>query len=186
MVRGFKTKAKRESLEIRKGLGVNYNDPLDCFKLVDSLDIPAYPVEKLGEFGLSTELIDTICYSKGKQQFSATTISVPLGHLIFYNQAHTFKRTNSSLAHEVSHIILGHEFSSILDMKMVSREFDKDKEDEANWMAGCLLLPEDGLIWALKRKMSIQSIADHFNISKQMTLWRYNSTGMYQRMKYVR
>jgi Zn-dependent peptidase ImmA (M78 family) len=186
VVRGFKTKAKKESLAIRKEIGIDYNEPLDCFRLVESLEIPAYPVEKMGEFGLCTELINTICYAKGKQQFSATTISVPLGHLIFYNQTHTFERTNSSLAHEASHVILGHEFSSILDMKMVSREFDKDKEDEANWMAGCLLLPEDGLIWALKKKMSIESIADHYNISKQMTQWRYNSTGMRQRMKYVR
>jgi Zn-dependent peptidase ImmA (M78 family) len=186
VIRGFKIKAKKESLEIRKEIGADYNEPLDCFKLVESLEIPAYPVEKMGEFGLSTELINTICYAEGKQQFSATTISVPLGHLIFYNQTHTFERTNSSLAHEASHIILGHEFSSILDMKMVSREFDKEKEDEANWMAGCLLLPEDGLIWALKKNMSIGSIADHYNISKQMTQWRYNSTGMQQRMKYSR
>lgn len=186
MVRGFKTKAKKKSLELRKELNVKYNEPLDCFKLVDYLDIPTYPVDKMGEFGLSTEHINTICYSKGKQQFSATTISVPFGHLIFYNQSHTFKRTNSNLAHEASHIILGHEFSSITDIKFIAREFDKDKEDEANWMAGCLLLPEEGLIWALKKRMSLQSIADHFNISKQMTQWRYNSTGMRQRMKYVR
>lgn len=186
MVRGFKSNAKKESLEIRKGLGIDFNQPLDCFKLIESLDIPAHPVEKMGEFGLCTELINTICYAKGKQQFSATTISVPLGHIIIYNQTHTFERTNSSLAHEASHIILGHEFSSILDMKMVSREFDKEKEDEANWMAACLLLPEDGLIWALKKNMNIERIADHFNISKQMAQWRYNSTGMRQRMSYFR
>lgn len=186
MVKGFKTIAKKKSLEIRKELNVKYNEPLDCFKLVDYLDIPTYPVDKLGEFGLSTEHINTICYSEGKQQFSATTISVPFGHLIFYNQSHSFERTNSTLAHEASHIILGHEFSSITDIKFIAREFDKDKEDEANWLAGCLLLPEEGLIWALKKRMSIQSIAGHFNISKQMTQWRYNSTGMKLRMKNLR
>ena len=186
MVRGFKTKANKQSLEIRKELNINYNEPFDCFKLVDYLNIPTYPVDKMGEFGLSTEQINTICYSDGKQQFSAITISVPFGHLIFYNQSHAFTRTNSTLAHEASHIILGHELSSISDIKFVAREFDKEKEDEANWLAGCLLLPEKGLIWGLKNRMSIQSIADHFNISKQMTQWRYNSTGMKQRMKYVR
>lgn len=185
MRRGFKADAKRKSLELRKEFGVNYNEALDCFKLVESLGIPIIPVERLGGFGLTTEQITSICYADGKHQFSASTISVPYGHLIIYNQSHSFARTNSSIAHEASHVLLKHEFSSISDLKRVSREFDKDKEDEANWMAGCLLLPEDGLLWALKRKMTFQDIADHFSISKQMTLWRYNSTGMARRMIYV-
>lgn len=71
-------------------------------------------------------------------------------------------------------------------MRMVSREFEKDKEDEANWMAGCLLLPEEGLIWALRAKMPINEIADHFCVSIQMTQWRYNVTGMFNRVKYFK
>jgi len=184
--RGFKAEAQRKSIAIRTDLGINHYEALDCFKLVESLGIAIFPVEKIGEFGLTTEQIHTICYAKGKQEFSATTISVPFGHLIIYNQTHSFARTNSSIAHEVSHVILKHEFSSISDMKEVSREFDQGKEDEANWMAGCLLLPEDGLVWALKRNMTIQNIADHFCISKQMATWRYNATGMMNRIGYFR
>ena len=184
MRRGFKAEATRKSLALREKLKVKYNEALDCFQLAKSIEIQAFPVDKLIEFGFSTEQIETICYAKGKQQFSATTIFTPYGYLILYNQTHSFARTNSSLAHEVSHVILKHEFSSISGMKMISREFDKIKEDEANWLAGCLLLPENGLIWALKRKMSIQMIATHFNISRQMTQWRYNVTGMSRRAKY--
>jgi hypothetical protein len=133
-LKDLKQKLRKKSLAIREQLNIKYNGSLDCFKLVDYLDIPTYPVDKMGEFGLSTDHINTICYSEGKQQFSATTISVPFGHLIFYNQSHTLERSNSTLAHEASHIILGHEFSSISDIKYVSREFDKDKKDEANWI----------------------------------------------------
>jgi len=184
--RGFKAEANRKSKAIRVDLGIKYNEALDCFKLVDSLGISIYPVVKLGEYGLTTEQINIICYDKGKQQFSAMTILVSYGYLVFYNQTHSFARTNSSLAHEVSHIILEHEFSLISDIRMISREFEKEKEDEANWMAGCLLLPEEGLIWALREKMSITDIADHFCVSKQMTQWRYNATGMINRIKYLK
>jgi Zn-dependent peptidase ImmA (M78 family) len=182
--RGFKAEAKKRANDIRRALKVNNDQALNCLDLTGFLNISVYPVSKLVEYGFTTENIETICYADGIHQFSATTILVPDGYLILYNQAHSFARTNSSLAHEVSHIICEHEFSSINKLKNLSREFDRDKEDEANWMAGCLLLPEEGLIWALKKGMSIQKIADHFEVSKQMTQWRYNITGMKRRMRY--
>ena len=148
------------------------------------MDIIHCSVDRLSKYGFPSELIETICYSNGKGQFSATTIQVPAGYLVIYNQSHSFGRINSSLAHEISHVILMHEFSSISNSNLVLREFDKEKEDEANWLAGCLLLPESGLIWALKKQMSRGEIAQHFEISQNMTLWRYNSTGLGKRMPY--
>ncbi len=186
MKRGFKAEAKRKSLAIREELGVATNEALNCFELAEYMSIPSYPVDCLCEFGFSTQEIEVVCYANGNQQFSATTISVPSGYIIVYNQTHTMARTNSSLAHEISHILCGHDFSSLSHLKKVSREFNKDKEDEANWLAGCLLLPEDGLIWSLKRNMTIPEIADHFDISQQMARWRYNSTGMARRKQYFR
>lgn len=185
MVRGFKADAKRKSLALREKLGIKEDESLNCFSLAEYLGIPIHPVDKLRQFGMATEEINLICYLKGKQEFSAVTIAVRYGHLIIYNQGHSEARINSDLAHEISHIILEHEFSSISYIKKGIREFDQDKEDEANWMACCLLLPEDGLVWALKRKMSLQNIADHFNISLKMVQWRYNSTGMVNRMKFI-
>lgn len=183
MKRGFKADAKRKSLAIREELGIKTNEALDCFELANYFNIPSVPVDSLGEFGFSTEQIELVCYANGNQQFSAITISIQEGYLIIYNQTHSLARTNSSLAHEISHIICEHDFSSLSNLKKISREFDQDKEDEANWLAGCLLLPEDGLFWALKQKMSIPDIAYHYNISQQMTRWRYNSTGMFRRFK---
>ena len=70
MKRGFKAEATRNSLALREKLKVKYNEALDCFQLAKSMEIPAFPVDKLIEFGFSTEQIETICYAKGKQQFS--------------------------------------------------------------------------------------------------------------------
>lgn len=178
MRRGFKAEAERTGVAIREQLGIKHNEPLDCIKLVESLGIPIIPV-------LTSEQIETICYADGKDHFSAVTISVPNGHLIIYNQTHSFARTNSTLAHEASHLILKHEFSLISKLN-ICREFDKEKEDEANWLSSCLLMPEKGLIWAVLKGMKLNDIADHFTVSHQMAQWRYSSTGMKQRAKYIK
>lgn len=186
MYYGFKAEASRISTHVRKERGIGDLEPINCFELVTSLNASLHSVEELGRYGLTTDLINLICYSDNKQDFSATTISSPNGSLVIYNQAHSIQRTNSSLAHEASHIILMHDFSSISDMKMISREFDKEKEDEADWLAGCLLIPEEGMKWAVNRSMSIEEIADHFNVSTQMAQMRYNRTGMKKRNRYRR
>jgi hypothetical protein len=183
---GFKANANRISTDLRTRLGLQENEALNCFDLFKILDIFHCTVERLGKFGFSSDLIETVSYSNGKGQFSATTIQVPYGYLVLYNQSHSFGRINSSLAHEASHVILMHEFSTITNSQLVLREFDQEKEDEANWLAGCLLLPESGLVWALGERMSKKEIAEHFNISSDMALWRYNKTGMAKRMPFSR
>jgi Zn-dependent peptidase ImmA (M78 family) len=179
---GFKASANKKSEEIRKTLGLRNYDALDCFNLAIHLKVPIFKISELASIGFPHNSINILC----KNGFSAVTILTPYGKLIVYNNLHSPSRINSDLSHEISHIICDHDFSSITEMITISREFDKNKEDEANWLGGCLLLPEKGLVWAIRQKMSIEDIANHFNISVQMARWRFNVTGMAKRKKYIR
>lgn len=51
-------------------------------------------------------------------------------------------RTQSEISHEVAPIVLGHELKSVETVGGMSFfTCGPDEEQEANWLAGCLLLP---------------------------------------------
>jgi uncharacterized protein YPO0396 len=79
---GFKADASRISIEFRTRLGLQENEALNCFDLFKSMDTIHCTVDRLSKYGFPSELIETICYSNGKGQFSATTIQVPAGYLV--------------------------------------------------------------------------------------------------------
>ena len=49
---------------------------------------------------------------------------------------------------------------------------DADEEQEANWLAGCLLLPRALLLQAAKRGMDSTAIAEAYNVSEAMAAFR--------------
>jgi Zn-dependent peptidase ImmA (M78 family) len=75
--------------------------------------------------------------------WSAITISSE-PPLIVYNPEHSPGRKNSDLMHEVAHLLLEHVASTVFidpKSKLILRNYDREQEDRANWLAGCLLLP---------------------------------------------
>lgn len=177
MKRGFKAWADKKSLEIRKRIGLKSSDPLDCNVLSKELGIPIISLSDLKDAGFSREHF--LKLRNRDSNFFACLLQTPQGPILINNHNSSQKRSNSNIVHELSHLLCEHNFSTTIPINgSILREFDKDCEDEANWLTGCLLLPRDGLVWACRKGFSIYQMSQHFGASEQMTRWRYNITGI--------
>jgi Zn-dependent peptidase ImmA (M78 family) len=97
------------------------------------------------------------------------------------NDAHSETRTNSSLAHEIAHVILGHDPSMMFVMPqhdIAIRTHNKEQEDEANWLAGCIVLPRDALLHVRRLALSDDQICATYGVSPAMLRFRLNATGV--------
>lgn len=54
-------------------------------------------------------------------------------------------------------------------------------EEQAQWIAGALLVHEVGLVMALRRGRPLIDIAEQFGVSEDMIGWRINVTGAARR-----
>ena len=173
-------------MSIRSELGLNVYDKISCLELASHFDINVYSIRHMGEQGLKEQYIETLLSSAGKE-FSAILLKMEDSKQLIYNCSHSIQRIRNSIAHEIAHVLCEHNFLECdLGKKFLIRDHPKDVEDEANWLSGCILMPGKGIEWAVRNKMSIEDMAEHFDVSKQLAQWRYNSTGMGKRAQYIR
>lgn len=176
--RGFKTWAENQGLEFRAKLGLRISDHLPANSLATHLKIRIYTPHDFQS--LQPRLLKHLL-TKGKSQWSALTVPLQDGHIIIHNPTHSITRQESDLMHELAHILCEHpapQLQSIPGFPLGLREYDFEKEKEAEWLGGCLQLPRNALSWALKRGMDHNAIADHFRASHDMVRFRINMTGL--------
>jgi Zn-dependent peptidase ImmA (M78 family) len=88
--------------------------------------------------------------------------------------------------HELAHILLGHDPARVdvaEDGSLVLFTYDKDQEDEANWLAACLLLPRAALLVIRKESGDLKSAAKDYGVSQVMLQYRLNVTGVEHQMR---
>lgn len=113
----------------------------------------------------------------GKQSFSAATIYLGrYKRAIILNPAHANTRQGNSLCHEVSHIVLEHEAEAPLS-EGGRRGWNPRQEREADWLAGCLLIPGDAARAAGIEGHSDAEVAATFGVSVALATWRMRMTG---------
>jgi len=101
--------------------------------------------------------------------------------LIVYNPRHSTARQNSDLMHELAHILLGHKPPMIFmdpNHDLVLRSHDQTQEEEANWLAGCLLLPREVLLHIKKTDLSDGHACGDYGVSEKMLSYRMNVSGV--------
>lgn len=92
-------------------------------------------------------------------------------------------RTQSDIAHEVAHLLLGHEVNTVKRIGDLSfYTCNPDEEQEATWLAGCLLLPRPLLLRAARQRMDSEAISEAFEVSEQMAAFRLRTTGVAQQV----
>lgn len=119
--------------------------------------------------------------SHHEENWSAITVSDGDSHLIVANSSHSVTRVNSSIAHELAHIILGHEPSMMFMSPaagIVLRTHNDEQEEEANWLAGSLLLPRDALINIRRSRLPDEDACREYGVSQAMLRFRFNVTGV--------
>ena len=177
MERGFKTRCEEMSLSLRVEIGLGATAPLPPDQLASYLDVAVWPVTSLGleEYDLS-QLMD-----KDPDSWSAITVSASGHEAIVVNPNHRRGRYSSDVMHELAHLLLGHQPSTMFfaaDGDMALRGYDRLAEEEANWLAAALLLPREVLVSARRSRFDVQEICEHYGVSRQMLTFRTSVTGI--------
>ena len=182
MRRGFKAWCERTANGYRQTLGVAPCGPLNPRLLADHLGVRVATPEDI------TTLSDTARRQLVKvdpDSWSAVTIARDDVRLVILNSGHSEARQRSSLAHELAHLILNH----ATDRTQLSNEgllfrgaFDREQEDEATWLGGCLLVPRDGLLQARLRTSDEHALAAKFAVSTDLIAWRLRMTGVLRQL----
>lgn len=178
--RGFKTEANNYAREFRTDLGLSPHAPLCPWKLAAHLEIPVDPLSSYVR-----EIPEAVQYymNHDSQSFSAITICDGYRRRIIHNDSHHPRRQASNIAHELGHGILGHMPMPVLD-KNGCRHFNKEQEDEANWLGPALLISEEAALHIVKTKMSMDEAVDFYGATKDVIIMRINVTGAKRRMAF--
>ena len=176
--RGFKAWAENISLSIRKDLGLKPHDPLPVESLASHLKIELLTPANVS--GLSQDHLKQLLKTD-TSGWSATTFHIGPRTVIIYNSEHSIKRRASDLMHEFAHILCSHELTQLIlsqDGKIEMKSFDKNQEDEAAWLGGCLLLPKQAVLHIKFRGMDDDTASNHYCVSKDMLNYRVGVSGV--------
>jgi len=183
--RGFKSWCEETSLQLRKQLRLSTDAPLDPFKLAGHLGVILKTPNDFKKLAPATR---ARLLGKHAESWSAFTITSGRNPMIVYNCAQSAARTASNLMHELAHIILGHRpaklFLSASGIPL--RTHDKDQEDEAAWLAGCLLLPRPILLVIARGKMAESDACAEFGVSRDLLKYRLNVSGVNVQLRRAR
>lgn len=172
--RGFKADAERLVAVYRGDLGVRGGEAIDPFQLAKHLGVRVKAADKLIPRARLKELQDI-----QPGAFSACTFRPPLGPMVIvYNPLNSSGRQRSDVAHELAHIILKHELSTVERVgELAFYTCDATQEEEAAWFSGCLLLPRQLILRELRQGRGPKEIAARFDLSEPMVRYRINATG---------
>ena len=172
--RGFKANAERESLRLRRELGLAPAQALDITRLAAHLGVEIISAGDLIDVTRLEELERIQAYS-----FSAATFEVAGRTFVVTSPLRPTPRQASDIAHELSHLLLRHELSEIREVSGVPfRTCRPDEEEQATSFGGTLLLPRPLLVSAARQGLGPQQIAEKYNVTLEMARFRYNSTGV--------
>lgn len=174
--RGFKSEANRISIQMRTEMGLEPHSPLCPLRLADYLLIPAMPLRKLAEDNPAIAAEVHYLSTVDSGVFSAITIFDGSYRFIVHNDGHAPTRQRANLAHELAHALLNHTPHPPF-CKHGRRVFDRQLEDEANWLGPALLVSNEAAQWALRSGMTVETAGLHFGVSNVLMRFRLNKSG---------
>ncbi|MER6378699.1 ImmA/IrrE family metallo-endopeptidase [Streptomyces sp. NPDC001250] len=166
------------ALEVRGEIGVGPHTRLDLERLTGEYDIPVYAMSDLAD-SCSSEALDYFT-SRRPEAWSAALVPVGTARFIVENSTHTLQRRRSNVAHEMSHLLLEHEFEGILFADGGCRDLGPEmalKEKQAAALSGELLIPMAAAIGAALSGRTDEQVALQFDVSLQFAAWRMNASG---------
>lgn len=176
---GFKSEANEIAREVRAELRLAPYDRLDPWQLASHLAIDVVP---LSDYRQDAAAAIRHFATIDRSAFSAVTVFSGSARVIVHNDFHAVSRQSSNVTHELSHGLLLHPPAPALDA-LGCRDWDQDLEDEANWLAGALLLPEEAALLVARLELSDAEIAERFRISTPMARFRMNVTAARRRVQ---
>ena len=183
--RGFKAWAERMALAIRRELDLAAYDPLPPQVLVAHLGITLWTPYDVP--GVPHEVIEQLLYAD-PWGWSGVSLQEGEAGIIIYNPRKSQGRQASDITHEAGHFILNHRPATLIlspEFDVAMRSFDAKQEDEANWLAWCLLLPREALLYAMRQKWAVGNIETHYGVTESLVKFRMQKTGVLTQFKVV-
>jgi len=176
---GFKSEANTIARDVRRELGLGVADRLDPWQLATHLDNPVVNLSSM-----KVEVEDAVMQftRKDREAFSAVTVFHGYKRLIVVNDVHSHGRQASNIAHELAHSLLWHAPAPAFDGTDM-REWNAEQEEEAQWLAGALLISEEAALSIVRRKFSLEDAAQRYGASIDMVRGRINVTGARKRVE---
>ena len=172
--RGFKAAAERTAKEVRSELGIAEHAAIDICAVAEHRRIRVVSAAELVDEERLEEIESIQAYA-----FSACTFEVNDRHVIVFNPLRSQERTNSDIAHELSHLLLKHELGEVQYLHGVPfRTCRADEEEQATALGGTILLPRPLLIREARRGSNIEAIARAYSVAEEMARFRWNTTGV--------
>lgn len=176
MRRGFKTEARKLALELRAELGLDAFGQFDPYALASEYGVPVFRLSDLGQDPAAREAAARYTQDDSAT-FSAALVPAGSNRLILDNDTHDPRRRRNSVSHEMSHLVLEHEFGQVLLTGDGYRAFSPDKEEEADWLGGELLIPYDAAEHAARMDWDDEQVADTYAVSVPLARMRMNYSG---------
>jgi hypothetical protein len=171
---GFKASANRMALRLRGSFGLRPHDPIDLRAIANRLKIPVIELSSFREAHVGA--VDQL-FVVDQAAFSAATVPLPTGRrVIVYNDSHDRGRQNNSIAHEISHILLGHPPALPIDPSG-KRLIDREIEEEANWLGPTILISNEAALHIVRVRMGTEVACDLYGVSPQLLQMRRNASG---------
>ncbi|MGO8731861.1 MAG: ImmA/IrrE family metallo-endopeptidase [Terracidiphilus sp.] len=175
--RGFKTYCEQVTEAVRRQLGLSVWEPLGALVLAESLKARVVTPDQLPT--LAPDARHRLV-NEHAEVWSAITISAT-PPLVVYNPTHKAARRNSDLMHEMAHLLLEHVPSTVyIDprTRVALRRHDRQQEEQATWLAGCLLLPRAALVRIRQLRISDADACARYVVSLDMLRFRMGTSGV--------
>ncbi|MBD2703413.1 ImmA/IrrE family metallo-endopeptidase [Spirosoma sp. BT702] len=170
--RGFTTKAEKIAEAFRIDLKIHPCGHLCAFKLASHLGVS---VCEATDYGIDTRLVERLI------GWSGLYLVNDFGEkIVIHNTSHPLGRQHSTIMHELAHLVCEHPLPTevILPELPFLRRYDPQHEQEAEYLGSTLQMTRKGLVWAMRRKMSITQIADYYKASEDMVDYRLHISGV--------
>jgi Zn-dependent peptidase ImmA (M78 family) len=176
--RGFKIWCETIATEKRRTLKVPQTAPLDPHLVAKDMRVAIRYIEQIPN--LAPDTIKQLT-QHDPDVWSALTLCHNGKYLVVLNSAHPKTREANTLMHELAHLIIGHKPARLditSDGLMILSSYDKQHEDEANWLSAALLLPREALLHVRRRGMTDQQAATTYGCSVALFTFRIQTTGV--------
>jgi Zn-dependent peptidase ImmA (M78 family) len=147
-------------------------------RLCTPIDIP----------GLPQDVLDQLL-KHDPSGWSAVSIYQCGRSLVIYNPQHSTGRQASDIMHELAHLVLDHKPTTVIlshDGALVMRSYNQKQEEEADWLAWCLLLPREALVHSSRSGFTSRQIADQYGVSEKLVNFRRRVTGVEAQIRATR
>lgn len=178
MRRGFKSQTEKISIQLRNEIGLTVYDQFDPIEFLASKGFVVWFPANIP--GISHDHVNQLT-KKDPDSWSGVTVKEGEEIAIIVNPSHPATRQANTLMHEWAHVELRHKPNRVdrsTNGLLLLSDYPAEVEEEADWLAGAVLLPRDGLIHFRSSGMNAERIADQYGVSKQLTNWRLRMTGV--------